>query len=156
MVFTMSYTVRRSSPLRLAGLLGLVALVTSSCGGVPKNAARTRYSKALEKAQPYYKTLRTGMFSRAVTMQPESYAWQQLQQVAKHWDTLDKIDSAQSLAGFLDKNQMQPLAVRVRQAIAAGRRDRPPKADPKLEAGAIKQGLLEAYKRLEQEGKDGS
>lgn len=152
----MSHQARPSSPLRLAALLGLVALLAPGCGGVPKNAAATRYSKALEKAQPYYKTLRTGMFSRAVTMQPESYAWQQLQQVAKHWDTLDKLDSAQAIAMFLDKNKMRPLAARVRQAIAAGKPDRPMKADPKLEAGAIKQGLLEAYKRLEKEGEEGS
>ncbi len=152
----MSYPMRLTSPLRLITLLALAALIAPGCGGVPQNAATTRYSKALEKAQPYYKTLRTGMFSRAVTMQPESYAWQQLKQVATHWDTLDKIESAQALARFLDAHQMQPLAARVRQAIAAGRTDRPAKANPRLEAGAIKQGLLEAYKRLEQEGKDES
>lgn len=140
---------------RFALLFALCALVVG-CGGVPKNAARTRYSKALEKAQPYYKTLRTGIFSRMVTMQPESYAWQQLQQVAKFWDKLDDIESAEKLAAFLDANKMTPLAVRVRQALTAGKTERPAKADPKLEAGAIKQGLLEAYKRLEQEGKDES
>ncbi|MCK5795958.1 MAG: hypothetical protein KAI47_02165 [Deltaproteobacteria bacterium] len=136
----------------VVGVIALFSLV-SACGGVPTKVSQTRYAKALEKAQPYYKTLRTGIFSRAVTMQPESYAWQQLQRVAKHWETLDVMVSAEALATFLGKNQMQPLAARVRQALQAGRRDRPVKALPKLEAGAIKQGLLEAYRRLEQEGK---
>lgn len=130
----------------------LVALALAGCGGVPSNAARTRYSKQLEHAQPYYKTLRTGIFSRAVTLQPESYAWQLLQSVARHWDALDGIESAEKLAAFLDGQKLSALALRVRQALAAGRTERPKNANPALEAGAIKQGLLEAYKRLEREG----
>lgn len=133
-------------------LLPLAALGPAGCGGVPRNAARTRYSKQLEHAQPYYKTLRTGIFSRTVTLQPESYAWQLLQSVAKHWDALDDLASAEKLAAFLDAQKLQPLALRVRQALKAGLRERPKNADPALEAGAIKQGLLEAYKRLEREG----
>ena len=132
--------------------LGMLAL-TSACSGVPAKVSQTRYAKALEKAQPYYKTLRTGIFSRAVTMQPESYAWEQLQRVAKHWETLDAMTSAEALAAFLATHGMQALAARVRQALVAGRRERPVKAQAKLEAGAIKQGLLEAYRRLEAEGK---
>lgn len=130
----------------------LAGLGLTSCGGVPKNAARTRYSRQLEHAQPYYKTLRTGIFSRAVTLQPESYAWQLLQSVAKHWDALDDLASAEKLAAFLDAQKLGPLALRVRQALKAGLRERPKNANPTLEAGAIKQGLLEAYKRLEREG----
>lgn len=131
--------------------LGLVATIFYGCSSFPSDVHSTSYFKLLQKSQKYYRVLSSSVFSRAIAIQPESIAWSEIERVKTHWEQIDSIQTGQKIVEYLKKQEISVLAARVDQALKGAEVIRPADAKKKIEAVAIKQGLLEAYHRLASE-----
>jgi len=119
---------------------------------MPQNPATSSYASQLKaRNDGYYTSLRDGALSRVLAIQPESLAWQQLKVVAAEWKALDALNQADALVAHLEAKGLTVLTVRLHQALHSTVSKRPAVLDAALEAAALKQALLEAFRRLEKE-----
>lgn len=126
---------------------------STGCSGMPKDASSSSYLSRLQaEKNRYYISLRDGALSRVLAIQPESVAWQQLKVVARQWEAVDAFGKADALVAHLEAKGLAVLCIRLRQALRSTVNKRPRPLNAALEADALKQALLEAFRRLEKEG----
>lgn len=137
-----------ASLLFLPLLLGLT-LSAAACRSThfPDHPQKHRLAEALAAApDPYYKLLANGVFSRLAGRLPETTTKDWLRQIKEqHWNHLEKLPSSQAVVTELRDRGLPQVADTVQTALKALASQRPATLDPKLEAAAVKQGLVEAY-----------
>ncbi len=149
-------TARRFDGLpRRAALLALVALMLSpaACRSTrfPDDPAAHPLWEELQAAPyEYYFLVRTGVRSRVLGILPEAEMRRLLDQVRRQWTALDRWERADAILTHLRTHGLEPIAERVEATLEANAANAPPDgADERLEAGAVKVGLLEALERID-------
>ncbi len=139
-------------PRRLAVLALLMALGLGACSTTkfPENPEAHRLYEELEAApDEYYFLIRTGVRSRVLGL-AEDTARAALGAIEARWDEIDPLSTTDALLGYLQTNGPQALAAPIEETLAQNAGSRPDGgADAALEAGAVKQGLIEAFYEIE-------
>lgn len=134
----------------------VAALLTATIGcssSMPRDPARSSYASRLSaEKNRYYISLRDGALSRILAIQPESVAWNELKSMARHWQAISALSRAEAIVSLLRTEGLAVLVIRLDQALRSTVNRRPRPLKTSLEADALKQALLEAYRRLEKEG----
>jgi hypothetical protein len=134
--------------LLLPLLLGLT-LSAAACRSThfPDHPQEHRLARELAAApDPYYKFLANGVFSRLAGLPPEATTKGLLRQLKEqHWKHLEHLTTSQAVVAELRRRGLPQVADTIQTALQALAAQRPAAPDPKLEAAAVKQGLIEAY-----------
>jgi hypothetical protein len=145
----------------LAGeLLGVCAvMLLVGCASSPKPNLATAFPPSAQAyifhaqlaARPtddYYKMLRSGMAARTIAIQPESVAWQEIKKLKVVWPSIERCESPEEVIKAVEAGGMKVVAERARKHREGLVSRRPKLLRPPMEAGALKQGLLDAYYHL--------
>ncbi len=143
-------TVRGSSSLPILLLLWLLLTTVGSTGcrstHFPENPKEHPLARKLRESNPYYLMLANGVFSRVVAIQPLETTSANLKRIKNQlWPRLEPLATPAEIETLLRSEQLTGVADAVKASRAALASQRPADADPGLEAGAVKQGLIEAY-----------
>lgn len=136
----------------LAGLMVLLGLAACSTTKFPENPEAHRLYEELQAApDEYYFLVRTGVRSRVMGLD-EAAARAALDAVAARWDAVDPLMTTDALLAFLRTNDLAILVPPIEETLAQNAASRPAGgADARLEAAAVKQGLIEAFYEFERE-----
>lgn len=134
-------------------LLTVVALSTTACRSTrfPDDPpAHPLWQELQEAPDEYYALVRTGVRSRVLGILPEEEMRRLLDQVEAHWPIIDEQTTAGAVANVLRLRGLTPVAERITTTLTANTPNAPPDGvDPRLEAGAVKVGLLEAHEEAQ-------
>lgn len=135
-------------------LLGCMSCQTS----FQKNPPAHEMTKTIEVwPDAYYWLVETGVSSRVLGLrEPGERAdearrrvEQRLDTVKAQWGTLSGLDSAQAIIDHLNASHLGDVAGAIRQTLDANRAQAPGgDAHAMLQASAIKQGLVDAYQKI--------
>lgn len=133
--------------------LVFLAMALSSCATqFPESPQKHRLFEELEKApHPYYFVVERGVFSRILGIQPETRMRELLSTVKARWGEVGSLDTAGTLISYLRAKGLAPIADRIEETLSKNMQTRPPDLDRRLEAGAIKQGLVDAFYEVQRE-----
>ncbi len=135
--------------LLLLGCLLLGGLAATSCRSTkfPDHPQEHRLAVELRQApHPYYRLLANGVFSRTVGLQPPEEAKRMLAEIkTDHWAALATMDAAPAITTYLRGHGLNAVADAIQAAMDALANQQPSPLDGKLEAAAVKQGLIQAY-----------
>jgi hypothetical protein len=110
--------------------------------------------------EEYYWLLETGVSSRVLGLrqpgdslpQALSRVEQTLEAVRAQWDTLAALNSAVAIMDHLKANALEPVAGAIQQTLEANQAREPDRHMHEfLQAYAIKQGLVDAYRKFKQQ-----
>jgi hypothetical protein len=96
----------------------------------------------------HYLTVQREVVSQIVGAQPAELIRTLLNTVEALWDEVEALDSPEALIGYFRTVGLTPIAERIEVTQARNIQQRPPAWDRKLEAAAIKRGLVEALSRV--------
>ncbi len=137
--------------LLLAALLALSLPACQSTRFPEDPAAHPLWEELQEAPDEYYFLVRTGVRSRVLGLQPEARMHALLRRVRAQWAAIDRQETPEALVDYLYANELAPLARRVEATLEANAGSLPPSgAEPRLAAGALKVGLLEAHQEAQQ------
>lgn len=108
--------------------------------------AHPLYEELQAAPHRYYFLVRTGVCSRLLGLLPDEKRRQQLMRIKRRWAAVDRWQTAEALLDYFRAHGLTPTAKRVAVTLEANAPNAPPGgARKRLEAGAIKVGLLQAY-----------
>ncbi|MFQ5929503.1 MAG: hypothetical protein ACE5NA_04435 [Nitrospiraceae bacterium] len=137
---------------RLVPLVLLMMALSSCTTKFPENPEKHRLFKELQAAShEYYFLVRKGVASRVMGIQPEAQMRELLRALEARWGDVDSLDASDALINYFRANGLAPIAERVEETLSRNEPSRPPDLDPRLEAGAIKQGLVDAFYEVQRE-----
>lgn len=131
----------------LIPLLTLVMLSLTACTPTfPGNPQAFPRAREIERVrEPYYPLVKKGVASRLLEMQPPEFARALLSGIEARWPQIAPRDNAQALVVYLRSVMLTPIADRILETLDFHRVQRPPHFDIRLEAEAIKLGLVQAF-----------
>lgn len=140
-------------PLLLLLLLVAAAQSMSACRSTrfPDDPPDHPLWEELQEApDEYYALVRTGVRSRVLGILPEDEMRRLLRDAKAAWPAIDAQETAGAIANVLRLRGLAPVADRVSATLAANAGSAPADSvNARLEAGAVKVGLLEAYEEAE-------
>ena len=140
---------------RKVGVTAVVVLLVSAAAcrstQFPDNPEAHRLYLELEQApHPYYFNVRNGVKSHVLGMRAPDGTAAVIAQIREIWSELDALDTTAEILNVLETRGPDGLSERIIEVI--GRAESPPGgADPRLEAGAVKQGLVDAAYEFKRE-----
>ncbi len=142
----------RSFPLALAVLLTFLAGCTTT--RFPENPEDHRLFHELQAAgHEYYFNVRAGVASRVLGILPESEARAAIDEIKERWADIDRLEAADDVSEYMNAHGLATVGDRIRETLLQNLPNEPPDGvDGRLEAAAVKQGLIDAAFELESTG----
>ncbi len=139
--------------LKTFATLVFLAMTLSSCATQfpEKPPAHPIARKIQEAGGPYYFNVQQGVFSRVVAIQPENLMRALLSAVEARWDDVDSLETSDALVNYFRARGLAPLAERIEETLSKNAQRKPSDFDHRLEARAIKQGLVEVFYEVQRE-----
>ncbi len=142
----------RSVPISLATLVLLMLALSSCATQFPEEPPAHPITRKIQEAGgPYYFSVQQGVFSRVVAIQPEDLMRALLSAVEAQWGDIDALDTSGALISYFRAHGLAPIAERIDETISKNAQTRPLDFDHRLEARAIKQGLVNAFYEVKRE-----
>lgn len=147
-----SLTCPARSFLTAAALL-LAVLAGCTTTRFPEDPEDHRVFRELEAAgHEYYFNVRAGVSSRLMGMMPESDARAAMDEIRRRWPDIDRLDRANAITAYANANGLAEVGERIQTTLAQNQANAPPDGiDERLEAAAVKQGIIDAAFELEAE-----
>ena len=149
-----THTSHRMPSAAHASLVSVVTLVLltvalSACATVTKFPENPEEHPLLKRLQewphPYYFMVERGVFSRLVGLQPEALMRTLLSAVEARWPDISRLQTPDALMTYFRTTGLAPIAERLEVTLASNAANRPSDGDSRLEAEAIKKGLVAAF-----------
>lgn len=140
---------RRAAPLTAAAIL-LALLAACTTTRFPENPEQHRlYGELLAAGHEYYFNVGAGVKSLVLGILPESEARAAAAEIRSRWGDIDPLDTAAEIVAYLDGVGLAEVAGRISETLEANASGRPTDGvDERLEAAAVKQGLIDAFFEL--------
>jgi hypothetical protein len=98
----------------------------------------------------YYFMVERGVFSRLVGLQPEALMRSLLSAVEARWPAISRLQTPDALMTYFRSVGLTPIAERIEVTLNKNAASRPSDVDHRLEAAAIKKGLVAAFYEVKQ------
>ena len=136
-----------------AAALLLAVLAGCTTTRFPEDPEDHRLFRELEAAgHEYYFNVRAGVSSRLMGMMPESDARAAVDEIRRRWQDIDQLDSAEEITAYANANGLAEVGERIQATLQQNQANTPPDGvDERLEAAAVKQGMIDAAFEFESE-----